>query len=269
MTHELVQLSSGELRRLQGALQAGMLSLDHADAGLLHANIAGSNNQLRSSITQCLQRWNACGGSPSALAEAIAGLMRQRETGQSSSSELVWSGPEMGNGDTTRDQAIVIREMVEQVQHRLLLTTYNIAPYGFIKELLALIQLRMQAAPSLEARVVLNIARDRHDTSASQCLVAKFHDHTWRKLWKASLPQPQGFYDPRSLELKREHQAVFHVKTVVADQRLLVTSANLSDNAQKHNCELGIHYPHSGHADAVWEHFDRLIARGVLMQIPQ
>ena len=40
-------------------------------------------------------------------------------------------------------------------------------------------------------------------------------------------------------------QAVFHVKTVVADQRLLVTSANLSDNAQKHNCELGIHYPNS------------------------
>ena len=195
--------------------------------------------------------------------------MRQREAGQVSSSELVWSGPEMGNGDTTRDQAIVIREMVEQVEHRLLLTTYNIAAYGFIKELLALIQLRMEAAPNLKARVVMNIARDRHDTSASQCLVAKFRDHTWRKLWKASLPQPEGFYDPRSLELKREHQAVFHVKTVVADQRLLVTSANLSDNAQKHNCELGIHYPHSGHADAVWEHFDRLIARGVLMQIPQ
>ena len=269
MTHELVQLSSGELKLLQGALQSGMLSLAHAHDGLLHANIAGSDRALRSSISQCLQRWDACGGSSPALAEAVAGLMRQREAGQVSSSELVWSGPEMGNGDTTRDQAIVIREMVEQVEHRLLLTTYNIAAYGFIKELLALIQLRMEAAPNLKARVVMNIARDRHDTSASQCLVAKFRDHTWRKLWKASLPQPEGFYDPRSLELKREHQAVFHVKTVVADQRLLVTSANLSDNAQKHNCELGIHYPHSGHADAVWEHFDRLIVRGVLMQIPQ
>ena len=49
MTHELVQLSSGELKRLQGALQAGMLSLAHADAGLLHNS--GSNIQLRSSIT--------------------------------------------------------------------------------------------------------------------------------------------------------------------------------------------------------------------------
>ena len=204
MTHELVQLSSGELKRLQGALQAGMLSLAHADAGLLHANIAGSNNQLRSAISQCLQRWDACGGSSSALAEAIAGLMRQRETGQISSSELVWSGPEMGNGDTTRDQAIVIREMVEQVQHRLLLTTYNIAPYGFIKELLTLIQLRMQEAPGLEARVVLNIPRKEHDRTAAHCLVAKFHAKRWKRLWERSLPQPLGFYDPRSLELERQ-----------------------------------------------------------------
>jgi len=267
MTHELVQLSSGELKRLQGALQAGMLSLAHADAGLLHANIAGSNNQLRSSITQCLQRWDACGGSSSALAEAIAGLMRQRETGQISSSELVWSGPEMGNGDTTRDQAIVIREMVEQVEHRLLLTTYNIAPYGFIKELLALIQLRMQEAPGLEARVVLNIPRKEHDRTAAHCLVAKFHAKKWKKLWGRSLPQPLGFYDPRSLELERQMQAVFHVKTVVADQRLLVTSANLSDNAQLHNCELGIHYPNSSYASDVWEHFDRLIQRKVLLPV--
>ena len=176
--------------------------------------------------------------------------MRQRESGQNGSSELVWSGPEIGNGDTTRDQAIVIREMVEQVEDRLLLTTYTIAPYGFIKELLALIQLRMQAAPSLEARVVLNIARDRHDTSASQCLIAKFRDHTWRKLWKTSLPQPQGFYDPRSLNSSGSIRP-YSMKTVVADGRLLVTSANLSDNAQKHNCELGIHYPHSSHADGV------------------
>jgi len=267
MTHELVQLSSGELKRLHGALDSGMLSLAHADDGLLHANIGGSDNQLRSSVSQCLQRWDSCGGSSSALAEAISGLMRQRETGQRNSSELVWSGPEMGNGDTTRDQAVVIREMVEQVEHRLLLTTYNIAPSGFIKELLALIQLRMQASPTLEARVVLNVPRKEHDRTAAHCLVAKFHAKKWKKLWHRSLPQPLGFYDPRSLELDRQMQAVFHVKTVVADQRLLVTSANLSDNAQKHNCELGIHYPHSNHADAVWDHFDRLIQRGVLKSI--
>ena len=167
--------------------------------------------------------------------------MRQRESGQNSSSELVWSGPEMGNGDTTRDQAIVIREMVEQVEHRLLLTTYNIAPYGFIKELLALIQLRMQAAPGLEARVVLNIARDRHDTSASQCLVAKFRDHTWRRLWKASLPQPQGFYDPRSLELKREHQAVFHVEN--SGRRSAITSDECEPQRQRSKTQLRTRHP--------------------------
>ena len=79
------------------------------------------------------------------------------------------------------------------------------------------------------------------------------------------MPQPAGFFDPRSLELKREEQAVFHVKSVVADQELLVTSANLSDSGQLRNCELGIHYPHSDYAEAVWQHFHRLIQTGVLV----
>ena len=54
---------------------------------------------------------------------------------------------------------------------------------------------------------------------------------------------------------------MFHVKCCVADDELLVTSANLSDSAQLDNCELGIHFPSGGRADAVWQHFDRLIQR--------
>ena len=42
---------------------------------------------------------------------------------------------------------------------------------------------------------------------------------------------------------------------------LLVTSANLSESAQFDNCELGIHFPNGNRADAVWQHFARLIQR--------
>jgi phosphatidylserine/phosphatidylglycerophosphate/cardiolipin synthase-like enzyme len=51
------------------------------------------------------------------------------------------------------------------------------------------------------------------------------------------------------------------VKCCVADDELLVTSANLSDSAQLDNCELGIHFPTGSRANAVWQHFDRLIQR--------
>ena len=75
------------------------------------------------------------------------------------------------------------------------------------------------------------------------------------------MPRPSGYFDPRSLDLQRERPTVFHVKCCVADDELLVTSANLSDSAQFDNCELGIHYPNSHRAEDVWKHFDRLIKK--------
>ena len=56
MTHELVQLSSGELKRLQGALHQNAL------AGPCRCRAAArQHRRLRQpaalSITQCLQRW--------------------------------------------------------------------------------------------------------------------------------------------------------------------------------------------------------------------
>jgi phosphatidylserine/phosphatidylglycerophosphate/cardiolipin synthase-like enzyme len=58
------------------------------------------------------------------------------------------------------------------------------------------------------------------------------------------------FFDPRSLSLEKE-KAVCHVKAVVADQELLVTSANLTDAAQLANFELGLHLSSAAHADDV------------------
>jgi len=53
----------------------------------------------------------------------------------------------------------------------------------------------------------------------------------------------------------------------VADDDLLITSANLTDSAQLDNCELGVHFPSgrlapgNSRADGVWQHFDRLMQR--------
>jgi len=54
---------------------------------------------------------------------------------------------------------------------------------------------------------------------------------------------------------------------VVADQGLLVTSANLTDAAQLANFELGLHLSSPAHADDVWDHFDRLIQQGLLQSV--
>jgi len=123
----------------------------------------------------------------------------------------------------------------------------------------------MVAHPTLHVRMVCNIHRDRGDTSSPETLRRKFQQQTWSRLW-VEPPAPALFFDPRSLSLERE-KAVCHVKAVVADHELLVTSANLTDAAQLSNFELGLHLSSSAHADDVWDHFDRLIQQGLLQSV--
>ena len=136
---------------------------------------------------------------------------------------------------------------------------------SFIKELFELIRERMVALPTLQVRMVCNIQRDRGDTSTPEALIRRFHQQTWSRLWPEP-PAPALFFDPRSLSLQGE-RAVCHVKTVVADQELLITSANLTDAAQLANFELGLHLSSPAHADDVWDHFYRLIQQGLLRSV--
>lgn len=259
MSQPLLALSSGELQRLAGCLRAQPTT--PGEAALSQHQIASDRIGVRQSLLGWLEEWCRRGGSNASLELTINLLLEQRRGQGNGQAELVWSGPQGGAGDITRDQAVLIREMVERCQQRLLITTFNIWRGGFIAELLDRIQQRLETNPKLEARVVVNIPRPRRSSVAADELRQAFVHDTWRHLWNPGRPRPGGYFDPRSLDLARERPSVFHVKCCVADDELLVTSANLSDSAQLDNCELGIHFPNGNRADAVWQHFDRLIQR--------
>ena len=197
---------------------------------------------------------------------AIQALLDQQSREAAAHSiELVWSGPDAGAGAITRDQSVLIRQLVERAEQRLLLTTYAFYKGPFITELFELIRERMIALPTLQVRMVCNIQRDRGDTASPETMLRKFQQQTWPRLWPEP-PAPALFFDPRSLSLERE-KAVCHVKAVVADQEVLVTSANLTDAAQLSNFELGLHLSSPASADNVWDHFDRLVQQGLLKSI--
>jgi phosphatidylserine/phosphatidylglycerophosphate/cardiolipin synthase-like enzyme len=197
---------------------------------------------------------------------AVQALLDQRRCEAAAHSiELVWSGPDAGAGSITRDQSVLIRQLVERAEHRLLLTTYAFYKGPFIEELFQLIRERMLALPKLQVRMVCNIQRDRGDTASPETLIRKFQQQTWSRLWPEP-PAPALLFDPRSLSLEKE-KAVCHVKAVVADAELLVTSANLTDAAQLSNFELGLHLSSPAHADDVWDHFERLIQQGLLQAV--
>ncbi|MEB3185339.1 MAG: hypothetical protein VKM97_05585 [Cyanobacteriota bacterium] len=265
MSEPLLALTSGELQRLAACVRA--LPEPPGDAALSQHQIAGDRLELRAALVAWLEHWSRRGGSNASLELTIQLLLTQRQGQASGCAELVWSGPHGGAGDVTRDQAVVIREMVERCEQRLLITTFNIYRGGFIAELFDRIQRRLEVCPGLQARMVVNIPRPKGSTVLADQLRQAFVHDTWRHLWDPGRPRPCGFFDPRSLALARERPSVFHVKCCVADEELLVTSANLSESAQLDNCELGIHFPAgsgsagNSRADAVWQHFERLIQR--------
>jgi phosphatidylserine/phosphatidylglycerophosphate/cardiolipin synthase-like enzyme len=265
MNQPLLALSSGELQRLAACLRCQPRI--PGEAALSQHQIAADRPELRQALLVWLESWSDRGGSNASLELTLHLLLEQRhDLGGGGQAELVWSGPQGGPGDITRDQAVLIREMVQRSQKRLLLTTFNLWRGGFIAELLDRVQEQLKHHPDLDARMVVNIARPKGSTVLADQLRQAYDYGTWRHLWDLSRPRPRGFFDPRSLDLSRDRPTVFHVKCCVADDELLVTSANLSDSAQLDNCELGIHFPAGrqqagNRADAVWQHFDRLILR--------
>ena len=269
MTEAFPNLSTAELETLLAALE-----LHHGDPG----SLAGCLGDLPAflariglaagpvSLLAWLERWRTAGGGQEALLIAVQALLDQRRSDAAARSiELVWSGPDAGAGSITRDQSVLIRQLVERAEQRLLLTTYAFYKGPFIKALFQLIRERMEALPKLQVRMICNIHRDRGDTSSPETLIRKFQQQTWSRLWP-ELPAPALFFDPRSLSLAGD-KAVCHVKAVVADEELLVTSANLTDAAQLSNFELGLHLSSSVHADDIWDHFERLIQQGLLKSV--
>ena len=265
MNQPLLALTSGELQRLKACLRSQPST--PSEAALSQHQIAHDRLELRQALLAWLAQWSERGGSNASLELTLVLLLDQRQSQGSQHAELVWSGPQGGSGDITRDQAVLIREMVESCQKRLLITTFNIWRGGFISELLGCVQQRLRDNPELDVRMVVNIPRPRGSSVMADQLRQACVQNTWNNLWDPHLPRPRSFFDPRSLDLSRERPTVFHVKCCVADDELLVTSANLTDSAQLDNCELGIHFPAGklangvSRAEGVWQHFDRLIQR--------
>ena len=276
MSPSLPLLSIAQLELLKQALDPQLNdpesqepSLNDASALLARLGFMdGPGENDLAELLNWLHAWRDAGGNVTTLSLAVDALIhQQRQSENSEGIELVWSGPDWGIGAQMRDQSVLIKQLVQQAERRLLLTTYAFYKGPFIEKLFELIKARMAEQPNLDVRLICNITRKKGDCSLPGALVAQFREKTWPKLWglKRGVLSPSVFYDPRSVQL--DATAVCHVKAVVADDQLLVTSANLTDAAQLHNFELGVRIDRKSQADATWEHFEQLINRGLLLPL--
>ena len=180
------------------------------------------------------------------------------------SPQLVWSGPEASGlvGDT----GDVYEELFSSAKHSLWVASFvrSNDPDVF-GELAA----NIDTTPGLEVRLLLNIDRRRRERDRrhrNKTVVRRFANTFWRQ-WPGE-HRPLVYYDRRSVDLRALGK--LHAKAVVADEeRVFVTSANLTLAAWDHNVELGLLVRDRALAKGILTHFQKLIDLDYLRQLPE
>ena len=258
MTDALVSLPPHLRRRLEGALDTGLITTSSSPATVRSVlGLRDGGEELLENLN-ALERMGVSGRAAAAWLRAV----EQART-RSPSPDLVWSGPEVA-GLHARDTRRVYEELLGAAKRSIWASTYVYfdGPRAF-----ATLAARMDAIPELQVTLLLNIQRRRGDTTAPDQLVRRFADRFWTSDWPGEA-RPRVYYDPRSLDLDGP-AGVLHAKAVVADgEAVFTTSANLTDAALDRNIELGVLIRDRALAASVTSHFQGLIDREMLRPLP-
>ena len=172
--------------------------------------------------------------------------------------QLVWSGP---GSDSESDTRRVYVDLLTSARHSIWVSSYVAQSR---RDVLGRLAQHLDAVPGLRANLILNLPRYKNDDRAARRVVGRFADRFWKR-WPGK-KRPSVYYDPRPAGRDRGQ---LHAKVVVADdERVFITSANLTRAAWDANIELGVLLRDRALADSVVAHFQSLIDRKHLVLLP-
>lgn len=258
MIEAIQNLPSHVLTRLASALKSGTLAMPFSVVSVRSVlGLHEGGEDIAAALIE-LDRMGISGRGASAWIRTV-----DEVTSRIPQPDLVWSGPEV-MGLHARDTRRVFAELLGSAERSVWASTYAFfdGPRAF--EVLAD---RMDAKEHLKVTLLLNIQRKRGDTTAADQLVRRFADRFWQSEWPGS-SRPRVYYDPRALALEGP-TGVLHAKAVVIDdERVFVTSANLTEAAWDRNIELGLLVRDHALAASVSTHFRTLIEKEILLPLP-
>ncbi len=216
-------------------------------------------------VAHCLSHFFAEGMAPRDLARLLRAFMAGLESGSSTSRpvDVVVSGP--GDTEGARDTGVVVRQLFARATQRILVAGFAVHQG---KTLFRVLADRLDADPSLDATLCLDISRGPGDTSLARDIVRRFAVRFRDKEWPGQR-LPDICFDPRSLERAGRSASSMHAKCVVIDGReALVTSANFTEAAQQRNIELGLLVDSELVARRIEDYFRKLIKSRTLIRMP-
>lgn len=210
--------------------------------------------------------WVRAGGKLAAVAGGLLfTFVRSRRSKKRAGEEtqLVWSGPEVNAEQDTRR---VYEDLFTSAKRSLWVVSYA---YRNGRHVFGKLAKHLDATPGLQITLILNIERwrQREKKHRNKKVVGRFADSFWKKGWPGRT-RPRVYYDHRSVDKRLRGQ--LHAKLVVADEeRVFITSANLTRRAWDDNIELGVLVRDADLAGSVIAHLRELIDARVLRELPR
>jgi phosphatidylserine/phosphatidylglycerophosphate/cardiolipin synthase-like enzyme len=225
--------------------------------------LAGMGADGRSQLEPLLVQMVREGAQPRLMALVLERLADQQELLQQERDawSFVWSGPDPLHSRTA-DTYATVDQLITQASKSLLIATYNIGLSAEFRELLESIARRLEGG-ELET-VELFFHPVQLGTSLGSDPLAAIRRWFDAEVWPWPA-KPQCYVDRRLLQAS-SNRCSQHAKVVIADAstpsaQALVTSANFSENAQRHNLEAGWLVRSSWRVEQVHQHFQQLVAQ--------
>lgn len=250
------------------SLAAALRQLNYVPSSW-HGLLAGLGAEGRCQLEPLLVKMVREGAQPRLMALVLDQLADQQEQLQQERDawSFVWSGPDPRHSRTA-DTYATVDQLLTQAKRSLLIATYNIGLSDEFRQLLEAIAQRLESGQLERVELFFHPIQLGNNLGSDPLAVIRrwFDAEVWP--WPA---KPVVHVDARLLEGGRI-RAFQHAKVVIADAgspsaRALVTSANFSENAHRHNFEAGWLCKETWRVQQIHDHFQQLIQDGLFVRL--
>ena len=210
------------------------------------------------------------GAHPRLLAAVLVELAQAREELEQERQgwSFVWSGPKPLHNNVSDTWATITR-LIDEAESSLLIATYNIGLSKDCRELFAALAHRLANGSLQEVQLFFHPKQIEQELGSEPLsTISEWFD---RKVWPWN-PKPLAYVDRRLVE-RIQDGCYQHAKAVIVDAgrpkaKALITSANFSETAQRHNYEAGCLFTSAWQVDRIAQHFQSLVAQRHFIPLP-
>lgn len=245
----LAVVSSSTLLTVQAALASARLVCPVTRDALMRVGIRSQ----RGEIEKALAALEVAG-----CTAVIAAVLAEREVQERPPPELVWTGPE-GVQATARDTAIVLSQLFERAEARVVLAGYSFLNAEKVLKPLHLVMAKREVQTIMLVDVTQPSPGQPQGEAWAQQVLADFLERNW----PFGAPYPELHCDRRAL-LPGPPWYSLHAKCVSIDgSKAFLSSANFTARGQERNLEAGVLIHDVPFAEQLERQWMSLIASGL------